>query len=103
MVDEYFKYVKKYPFWLYGLPFILVILGGFYISQDFAAVRYEQYDRKHPFMSENEITQLAKSRRQFNIKDEYYRMNYKFMNDPKFTEWEQVRVPRGPNDPPSVW
>ncbi len=52
---RYLKGVRKHPFLLYGLPFILTITAGSFMLANFTSVRYEQRDQKVTEVSKNYI------------------------------------------------
>ncbi|EDO17573.1 hypothetical protein Kpol_534p54 [Vanderwaltozyma polyspora DSM 70294] len=98
IAGRYQKRLNKNPFLYFGLPFCgLIVLGTFWLSE-FTSVRYEQKDRKIQEMNEKEIINLKTNKRQFDIKEEYYRMQGIAEQD-----WEPVRVKRLEGESENVW
>lgn len=95
---RYQKLLKKNSFLYFGLPFCgLMVLGSYWLS-GFTAIRYEQKDRKIQEMSESDIINMKNSQHQFDIKEEYYRLQ-----GIGEQEWEPVRVKRLEDESENVW
>ncbi|KAI0455721.1 cytochrome c oxidase assembly protein COX16-domain-containing protein [Xylaria acuta] len=92
---KYRAMLAKRPFLLFGLPFMSVIVAGSFVLTPATAIRYERHDRKVRQLTRDEELGVGKAGRKVNIKDEYYRLAAKDLDD-----WEQKRVKRlaGEND-----
>ncbi|KAK6952412.1 Cytochrome oxidase assembly [Daldinia eschscholtzii] len=90
---RYRAMMAKHPFLLFGLPFISVIVAGSFVLTPATAVRYEKHDRRVRQMTREEELGIGKSGRRVNIKDEYYRLAAKDIDN-----WEQKRVKRLPGE-----
>ncbi|KAK7751111.1 Cytochrome oxidase assembly [Diatrype stigma] len=90
---RYRALMAKRPFWLFGLPFMTVIVAGSFVLTPATAVRYEKHDRRVRQMTREEELGVGKSGRRVNIKDEYYRLAAKDIDN-----WEQKRVKRLPGE-----
>ncbi|KAF3007398.1 hypothetical protein B5807_00498 [Epicoccum nigrum] len=91
---KYRKALQKHPFALFGLPFLATIVAGSFMLTPATALRYERYDRKNQQITQEEAMGLGQNRRKVNMKDEYYRLQAKDLED-----WEQRRVKRLPGEP----
>ncbi|KAH6616590.1 cytochrome c oxidase assembly protein COX16, mitochondrial [Boeremia exigua] len=94
LAAKYRKALQKHPFALFGLPFLATIVAGSFLLTPATALRYERYDRKNQQISQEEAMGLGQNRRKVNMKDEYYRLQAKDLED-----WEQRRVKRLPGEP----
>ncbi|KAH6648757.1 cytochrome c oxidase assembly protein COX16-domain-containing protein [Truncatella angustata] len=90
---KYRAAMAKRPFLLFGLPFMSVIVAGSFVLTPAAAVRYEKHDRRVRQMTRDEELGVGKGGRKVNMKDEYYRLAAKDLD-----EWEQKRVKRLPGE-----
>ncbi|KAH9994733.1 cytochrome c oxidase assembly protein COX16-domain-containing protein [Xylariaceae sp. FL0662B] len=90
---KYRAMMAKHPFLLFGLPFMSVIVAGSFVLTPATAVRYEKHDRRVRQMTREEELGVGKRGRRVNIKDEYYRLAAKDLDD-----WEQKRVKRLPGE-----
>ncbi|KAI0142054.1 Cytochrome oxidase assembly [Pestalotiopsis sp. IQ-011] len=90
---KYRSAMAKHPFLLFGLPFMSVIVAGSFVLTPAAAVRYEKHDRRVRQMTRDEELGVGKGGRKVNMKDEYYRLAAKDLDD-----WEQKRVERLPGE-----
>jgi len=86
---KYRRAMQKRPFLLFGLPFMTVIVGGSFILTPATAIRYERHDRKIRQMSREEELNVGKGKRKVDIREEYYRLAAKDIDN-----WEQKRVER---------
>jgi len=96
LASRYRAMMAKRPFLLFGLPFMSVIVAGSFVLTPATAIRYEKHDRRVRQMTrDEELGVRGKNGRKVNIKDEYYRLAAKDLDD-----WEQKRVKRlaGEND-----
>jgi cytochrome c oxidase assembly protein subunit 16 len=89
LADRYRRGLRRRPFLLFGLPFLSVIVAGSFLLTPATAVRYERHDLKHQMLSKDEALGLGKDRRKVNVRDEYYKLAAKDLED-----WENRRVPR---------
>ncbi|KAJ8111042.1 hypothetical protein OPT61_g6268 [Boeremia exigua] len=94
LAAKYRKALQKHPFALFGLPFLTTIVAGSFLLTPATALRYERYDRKNQQISQEEAMGLGQNRRKVNMRDEYYRLQAKDLED-----WEQRRVKRLPGEP----
>ncbi|KAB5547087.1 cytochrome c oxidase assembly protein COX16-domain-containing protein [Coniochaeta sp. 2T2.1] len=92
---RYRAVMAKHPFLMFGLPFMAVIIGGSFVLTPATAIRYERQDRKVRQLTKEEELGVGKMGRKVDIKEEYYRLAAKDLDD-----WEQKRVKRfsGEND-----
>ncbi|KAI0427755.1 cytochrome c oxidase assembly protein COX16-domain-containing protein [Xylaria sp. FL1042] len=90
---KYRAMMAKHPFFFFGLPFMSIIVAGSFILTPATAVRYERHDRKVRQLTRDEELGVGKAGRRVNIKDEYYRLAAKDLDD-----WEQKRVKRLPGE-----
>ncbi|KAI1080545.1 cytochrome c oxidase assembly protein COX16-domain-containing protein [Whalleya microplaca] len=90
---KYRAMMAKHPFLLFGLPFISVIVAGSFVLTPATAVRYEKHDRRVRQLTREEELGVGKGGRKVNIKDEYYRLAAKDIDN-----WEQKRVKRLPGE-----
>ena len=72
LAASYRRKLNKYPFLLFGLPFISTIVAGSFFLTPATALRYERYDRKNRQMSQEESLGIGKNRRKVDMKEEYY-------------------------------
>ncbi|KAI1092925.1 cytochrome c oxidase assembly protein COX16-domain-containing protein [Rostrohypoxylon terebratum] len=90
---RYRALMAKHPFFLFGLPFMSIIVAGSFILTPATAIRYEKHDRRVRQMTREEELGIGKAARKFNMKDEYYRLAAKDIDN-----WEQRRVKRLPGE-----
>lgn len=57
---RYRRYLTKYPFVLFGLPFIATIVAGSFFLTPATAVRYERFDRKTHMLDKDEALGLGR-------------------------------------------
>ncbi|KAF2678363.1 cytochrome c oxidase-like protein-assembly factor cox16 [Lentithecium fluviatile CBS 122367] len=93
LAARYRKALTRHPFLLFGLPFLTTIVAGSFMLTPATALRYERYDRKNQQMTHEEAMGLGKERRKVNMRDEYYRLQAKDLEN-----WEQRRVKRLPGE-----
>ncbi len=70
----YRKNLNRYPFLLFGLPFIFTMVAGSFVLTPATALRYERHDRKVKQMTKEEELGVGKDRRRVDINEEYYRL-----------------------------
>jgi cytochrome c oxidase assembly protein subunit 16 len=93
LASRYRSSLTKHPFLLFGLPFITTMIAGSFFLTPATAVRYEKHDRRVRRMSKEEELGIGKSGRKVDMKEEYYRLAAKDLDD-----WEQKRVKRLPGE-----
>lgn len=74
LAASYRRGLKKYPFLLFGLPFLTTMLAGSFFLTPATALRYERHDRKVRQLNREEELGIGKDRRQIDINEEYYRL-----------------------------
>ncbi|ORY87093.1 cytochrome c oxidase assembly protein COX16-domain-containing protein [Protomyces lactucae-debilis] len=94
------KRISRHPVALFGVPFVLTILGGAYVLTSSQQVRYERKDSKVKLVSEEEALGLEHGRRKVSAKDEWYRLQAKGLDD--LDDWENKRVERLPHEADNV-
>ncbi|CAD6443789.1 c4db6342-98d9-4f5f-bfa1-2fc39a2a0af0 [Sclerotinia trifoliorum] len=90
---KYRSALAKHPFALFGLPFILTMVAGSFFLTPATAVRYEKHDKRVKRLSKDEELGIGKTGRRVDMKEEYYRLAAKDLDD-----WEQKRVKRLPGE-----
>ncbi|KAK5663238.1 hypothetical protein OQA88_6656 [Cercophora sp. LCS_1] len=90
---RYRAQLAKRPFLLFGLPFMSIIVAGSFILTPATAIRYERHDRKVRQLSREEELGVGKNGRKVDLKEEYYRLAAKDIDN-----WEQKRVERLPGE-----
>lgn len=111
---RYRSALQKHPFLLFGLPFILTIVGGSFALTPATALRYERYDRKNQQITQEERMGLGHDRRKVDMKDEYYvsfspflrrlevgqlaNVGLQRLQAKDLENWEQRRVKRLPGE-----
>ena len=69
---KYRAALARYPFALFGLPFIAtMVLGSFFLTPA-TALRYERHDRKVKQLTKDEELGIGKDKRKVDLRDEYY-------------------------------
>jgi cytochrome c oxidase assembly protein subunit 16 len=97
LASRYRSSLSKHPFLLFGLPFILTMVAGSFFLTPATAVRYEKHDRRVRRMTQEEALEVGGKRRKVDMKEEYYRLAAKDLDD-----WEQKRVERLKGEPDGV-
>ncbi|KAI5303848.1 ferrochelatase hem15, partial [Ascosphaera pollenicola] len=103
----YRAHLARQPFFLFGLPFIAIMVAGSFFLTPAAAVRYERHDHKVQSLNEQEAMNLGinpdgkgglkknpRAREVGSEKEEYYRLMAKDLDN-----WEQKRVQRFKGEP----
>ncbi|KAK8061287.1 hypothetical protein PG994_007653 [Apiospora phragmitis] len=93
LAAKYRALMAKRPFLLFGLPFMSIIVAGSFVLTPATAVRYEKHDRRVRQMTRDEELGVGKAGRKVNLKDEYYRLAAKDIDN-----WENKRVKRLPGE-----
>ncbi|KAI0717634.1 cytochrome c oxidase assembly protein COX16-domain-containing protein [Fomitopsis betulina] len=98
------RVLRKYPA-LFGVPFVIIIVGASYAMQTFTQTRYDLHDKKVTQVNKEQELGLAAGRKKFDIREEYFRLSATADE-----EWEPKRIarPKGlpewgvpPPEPPS--
>ncbi|KAH8772936.1 cytochrome c oxidase assembly protein COX16-domain-containing protein [Hyaloscypha finlandica] len=93
IASRYRSSLARHPFLLFGLPFIATMVAGSFFLTPATAIRYEKHDRRVRRMSKEEELGIGKAGRRVDMKEEYYRLAAKDLDD-----WEQKRVKRLPGE-----
>ncbi|KAK0105321.1 Cytochrome oxidase assembly [Cadophora gregata] len=93
MAARYRSGLARHPFLLFGLPFIATMVAGSFFLTPATAIRYEKHDRRVRRLSKEEELGIGKGGRKVDMKEEYYRLAAKDLDD-----WEQKRVKRLPGE-----
>lgn len=105
LAGKYMKLLKKNHFVFFGLPFMLSIVAGSIYLQKFTAVKWEKFDEKYQQVSEKEALSILNNKREFNAKEDYYRLQG-FLQEHEeqvSDDYEIVRVARAKEDEPVWW
>ena len=70
----YRRNLNRYPFLLFGLPFVFTMVVGSFVLTPATALRYERHDRKVKQVSKEDELGIGKNRRRVDINEEYYRL-----------------------------
>ncbi|OJT14081.1 Cytochrome c oxidase assembly protein COX16, mitochondrial [Trametes pubescens] len=84
----YSKVFRKHPA-LFGVSFVLLIVGASFGMQQFTQTRYELHDQKVSAMSKEQELGLEKNRRKIDIREEYFKLSAA-----PTEEWEPKRIAR---------
>eukprot|EP00040_Diaphanoeca_grandis_P024608 m.135499 g.135499 ORF g.135499 m.135499 type:complete len:99 (-) comp29799_c2_seq1:4724-5020(-) len=83
--------LAKNKFLRFGLPLIVLTIGGSLGIKEFASWRIEAREARQHTMSGKEIDEMTgRKRRTFDMNTEYARLNEKMNID----QWENKRLPR---------
>ncbi|KIY49900.1 hypothetical protein FISHEDRAFT_65037 [Fistulina hepatica ATCC 64428] len=74
---------------LFGIPFILLMVGASYALVPLTKTRYEMHDEHVKAVSKEEELHLDKNRKKVDLREEYFRLTQEADQN-----WEQRRVPR---------
>jgi cytochrome c oxidase assembly protein subunit 16 len=114
---RYRALVQKHPFFLFGLPFITIMVAGSFFLTPATAIRYERYDKKVQQMSNEEALNVRNNKRKVDMKEEYYvsgpmskRLGFtgaladmrQKLAAKDIDNWEQQRVKRLPGEPDGI-
>ncbi|KAI0340002.1 hypothetical protein BDW22DRAFT_1315625, partial [Trametopsis cervina] len=80
--------LRKHPS-LFGIPFLILIVGASFGMQGFTQTRYDLHDKKVQNVSKEQELGLDKNRKKFDIREEYYRLSAA-----QDEAWENKRIPR---------
>ncbi|TDL24686.1 hypothetical protein BD410DRAFT_766095 [Rickenella mellea] len=90
---KYNAWLRKHPL-LFGASFVGIIVAASFGLQTLSQTRYDLHDQKVTQMSKQEMLTMHKRRRNFDIREEYYRLEAQGDKD-----WEPIRVKRPPGVP----
>ncbi|KAF8065350.1 cytochrome c oxidase assembly protein COX16-domain-containing protein [Lyophyllum atratum] len=82
------RLIKKYP-GLFGVPFVLIMVGASYGLTPFAQTRYDLHDKKVKQVTKEQELKLDRNRKKFDIREEYFRLSAAAEE-----EWEPRRIAR---------
>ncbi|KAF9460679.1 cytochrome c oxidase assembly protein COX16-domain-containing protein, partial [Collybia nuda] len=80
--------IRKYP-GLFGVPFLLIMVGASYGLSTFTQTRYDMHDQKVKQVTKEQELNLDRNRKKFDIREEYFRLSAKANED-----WEPKRIQR---------
>jgi cytochrome c oxidase assembly protein subunit 16 len=90
---------RRRPFFMFGLPFISILVLGSFALSSFTQTRYDLRNSKVQTLSKEEELKMDKKRKKVDIKEEYYRLQAKDLGQLDgggIDSWENKRVPRLP-------
>ncbi|CAE6519369.1 unnamed protein product [Rhizoctonia solani] len=90
VADNIGRTLKRHPSY-FGVPFVLLMVGGSFALSTFTQTRYDLHEKRVTQISKEEELHMSKNRRHVDIREEYFRLQ---AQDDE--EWEPVRVPRPP-------
>ena len=64
--------MAKHPFALFGLPFLIVMVGGSFVLTPATAIRYERHDRKVQQVSKEDALGIGKGGRRVDMREEFH-------------------------------
>ncbi|KAI0782248.1 cytochrome c oxidase assembly protein COX16-domain-containing protein, partial [Abortiporus biennis] len=82
------KTLRKHPS-IFGIPFLLIVVGASYGLSTFTQTRYDLQDKKVHQVNKEEELGLRKNKRQFDIREEYFKLS-----TAQDENWESKRIPR---------
>ncbi|KAI0064510.1 hypothetical protein BV25DRAFT_245123 [Artomyces pyxidatus] len=80
--------LKKHPA-LFGVPFLLIMVGASFGLQSFTQTRYDLHSQKITQMTREQELGLDKNRKKFDVREEYFKLSA--AGD---EEWEPKRIAR---------
>lgn len=80
--------LKRYPA-LFGVPFLLVMVGASFGLQSFTQTRYDLHSQKITQMSREQELGLDKNRKKFDVREAYFKLSASGQED-----WEPKRIER---------
>ncbi|OLL26110.1 Cytochrome c oxidase assembly protein COX16, mitochondrial [Neolecta irregularis DAH-3] len=93
------KMFNRHPFMLFGMPFMATMVAGSFALENATTLKYERHDRKVKEVTEEEALSIARNRRKFDFKEEYWRLQ---MSNEELDNWEQKRVERLPGESDNI-
>ncbi|KIM77476.1 hypothetical protein PILCRDRAFT_616182 [Piloderma croceum F 1598] len=82
------RVLRKYP-GLFGVPFLILMVGASFGLQSFTQIRYDLHDKKIQQVTAEQALGLDKNRKKFDIREVYYKLSASSDDD-----WEQKRIAR---------
>ncbi|TFY55792.1 hypothetical protein EVJ58_g8019 [Rhodofomes roseus] len=82
------RLLRKHPS-LFGVPFVIIVVGASFAMQSFTQTRYDLHDKKVTQVNKEQELGLAKDRKKFDIREEYFRLSAAADE-----EWEPKRIER---------
>ncbi|KZT23983.1 hypothetical protein NEOLEDRAFT_1135813 [Neolentinus lepideus HHB14362 ss-1] len=98
------KTLRKHPA-MFGVPFVLMMVGASFALQQFTQTRYDLQDQKVSQVSKEEALGLKKNRKKFDIREEYFKLsqeiedNYEIKRVERPKDLPEWGVP--PEEPPA--
>ncbi|KAF9260320.1 hypothetical protein L218DRAFT_584276 [Marasmius fiardii PR-910] len=80
--------IERKP-WLFGIPFVLLMVAASYGMTTFTQTRYDLHDQKVKQVSKEQELKLDSNRRKFDIREEYFKLSAEGERD-----WEPKRIQR---------
>jgi len=91
--DAVNRTIRRYPA-LFGVPFVLIIVGASFGLTTFTQTRYDLHDQRQSQMTREEELGLQKRKKKIDIREEYFRLEAA-----KNDDWEPKRIERPPGVP----
>ncbi|OJA10462.1 hypothetical protein AZE42_05717 [Rhizopogon vesiculosus] len=85
--------LKRHPS-LFGIPFLVIIVGASFGLQTFMQTRYDLQDQKVQQISNEQALGLDRKKKKFDIREEYYKLSAAGDQD-----WEPKRIARPKGSP----
>lgn len=82
------RVIRKHPA-VFGVPFLLLIVGASFGLQAFTQTRYDFHAQKVQQVSQQDALGLSKDRKKFDIREAYFRLQAS-----QDDEWEPKRIQR---------
>jgi len=83
-----YRRLKRHPA-LFGVPFLLVMVGASFGLQSFTQTRYDLHSQKVTQMSREQELGLDRNRKKFDVREEYFKLGATSEE-----EWEPKRIQR---------
>jgi len=80
--------LRRYP-GLFGVPFLILIVGASFGLQSFTQTRYDLHDQKVTQVTKEQALGLDKNRKKFDIREEYFKLS-----SAADDKWEPKRIER---------
>ena len=69
---NFFAKLRQYPFLLFGLPFISIVVVSSFALEGFTRTKYDLHDTKITAITAEEEMKMRKDRKKIDIREEYY-------------------------------
>ncbi|CAE6407007.1 unnamed protein product [Rhizoctonia solani] len=69
--DNIGRTLKRHPSY-FGLPFVLLMVGGSFALSSFTQTRYDLHEKRVSQISKEEELHMSKNRRHVDIREEYF-------------------------------